>query len=63
MENSRLTARKIFLVRMIFSLLGVASLIVMVWGLRVLIAHGGVKGADPSALFSTVFGFAGLALA
>lgn len=48
---------------MIFSLLGVASLVVMVWGLRTLIAHGGVKGADPSALFSTVFGFAGLALA
>jgi len=46
--------------RMISLILIVASLVAMAWGLKVLIDHGGVKGASLAALYCVAFGFCAL---
>lgn len=51
---------KVLLGRIIFSIASVASLIAIIWGLKSVIAHGGVKGASPPAMYAAVFGFCAL---
>jgi hypothetical protein len=63
MESQNAFARKVHQWRMICWIVIGVSLVAMAWGLRSIIAHGGVKGMDLAAGYAVAFGFCALMVA
>jgi hypothetical protein len=60
MESQNAFSKKAHSWRMACSIVIGVSLVAMAWGLKSIIAHGGVKGMNPVAAYCVAFGFCGL---
>src|SRR4051812_33580192 len=60
MASRRFYSRKIMGFRIVSGILIVVSLVAIIWGLRSVIAHGGVQGASLAALYAIAFGLCAL---
>ncbi|MEY2508666.1 MAG: hypothetical protein QOH01_2995 [Verrucomicrobiota bacterium] len=60
MANRSFQSRKIMRFLIGSGIVIVVSLVAIIWGLRLVIAHGGVQGASLAALYAIAFGFCAL---
>jgi hypothetical protein len=60
MANRSFQSRKILGFRIGSGILIVVSLVAIIWGVRAVIAHGGVQGASLAALYAIAFGLCAL---
>ncbi|MEY2550758.1 MAG: hypothetical protein QOG12_902 [Verrucomicrobiota bacterium] len=60
MANCSFESRKIMRFLIGSGILIFVSLVAIIWGLRLVIAHGGVQGASLAALYAIAFGFCAL---
>jgi hypothetical protein len=60
--NRSFYSQRIRTFRIVSGILIVVSLVAIIWGLRSLIAHGGLQGASLAALYAVAFGFCALIL-
>jgi hypothetical protein len=60
MASRSFYSRKILGFRIGSGIVSAVSLVAIIWGLRLVIAHGGLQGSSLAALYAMAFGFCGL---